>query len=366
MPDMDVGQPAYGHADTPGVEGDPEKLSILRGGELIQTYPEMKEPLVDGMLRRGETCNLIAAPKVGKSWLSLGLAVCVATGQDWLGYPVRASKVLVVDNELHPETLSHRFTKVAYGHGVEPDGCDVYFQSLRGKLTDINRLRSLFDEIGRQFDLIILDAKYRFQLLRASENANSDEAHFYNVLDRYAAQADAAIVAIHHATKGDQSQKSVTDVGAGAGAQSRAADTHLVIRPHQTEGLFVLDGVTRSFPPLESMSIQLQWPVWRRADEEEPILKQPVSTQERKQSVKDLEATRQLREIFQVNSEVTSKLVRKRTGWGAERANRLLAKMLQTSQIRILREDQHPNGSPFEVYGLNHSDDEEAGLDLPF
>ena len=45
-----------------------------------------------------------------------------------------------------------------------------------------------------------------------------------------AARLGAAIVLVHHTTKGAQAGKSVTDIGAGGGAQSRAADTHLVAR----------------------------------------------------------------------------------------------------------------------------------------
>ena len=42
------------------------------------------------------------------------------------------------------------------------------------------------------------------------------------------------------ASKGDQSGKSTTDVGSGAGSQSRAADTHLIIRQHEQEDVAVM------------------------------------------------------------------------------------------------------------------------------
>ena len=52
---------------------------------LIVDHPKLAEPVIDGLLRRGETGNIIADPKRGKSWLAYGLILSVATGDPWLG-----------------------------------------------------------------------------------------------------------------------------------------------------------------------------------------------------------------------------------------------------------------------------------------
>lgn len=75
---------------------------------------------------------------------------------------------------------------------------------------------------------------------------------------------------IHHSTKGNQSGKAVTDVGAGAGAQSRAADTHLVLRPHEEPGVAVLDAAVRSWPPIEPRCLRWSFPVWTVEDSLDP------------------------------------------------------------------------------------------------
>jgi hypothetical protein len=75
----------------------------------------------------------------------------------------------------------------------------------------------------------------------------------------------AAFVLIHHASKGDQSGKSVTDVGAGAGAQSRATDTHLILRPHAEDKVVVLDAAVRSWPPVEPICLRWDFPTWTPA-----------------------------------------------------------------------------------------------------
>ena len=67
---------------------------------------------------------------------------------------------------------------------------------------------------------------------------------------------------MHHATKGNQSDRRVTDVGAGGGAQARAADTHLVLREHEQPNMVVLDAAVRSFPPIEPMTLRWSFPLW--------------------------------------------------------------------------------------------------------
>ena len=70
-----------------------------------------------------------------------------------------------------------------------------------------------------------------------------------NALDSHAERLDCAFINIHHSSKGDQSNKSVTDVGAGAGVLSRAVDTHITLRPHELE-----DFATRFKPQLMLVS----------------------------------------------------------------------------------------------------------------
>ncbi|MEZ6233429.1 MAG: AAA family ATPase [Phycisphaerales bacterium] len=235
-------------------------------GELVAAYPQLREPVIHGLLRAGETMNVIASPKTGKSWLTLDLAIAVATGRPWLGrYQTEAGPVLIIDNELHRETSAHRLPKVAQARGVAMREIAerIYVDNLRGRLQDIFTLAPYFDalEPGR-FKVIVLDAFYRFMPAGGDENDNGTMANIYNRIDAFADRLGCCFVLIHHSTKGSQSSKSVTDVGAGAGAQSRATDTHLVLRPHEEQGVVVLDAAVRSWPPIEPTCLRWSFPVW--------------------------------------------------------------------------------------------------------
>ena len=52
--------------------------------QLVNEFPELRRPVIHGLLREGETMNVVASPKVGKSWLVTDLAMAVATGGQWL------------------------------------------------------------------------------------------------------------------------------------------------------------------------------------------------------------------------------------------------------------------------------------------
>ncbi|MBE7466789.1 MAG: bifunctional DNA primase/polymerase [Planctomycetes bacterium] len=232
---------------------------------ICQTHPRMRTPVIHGLLREGETMNVIAAPKAGKSWLVHDLALSVATGKAWLGYPVEAGRVLHIDNELHTETLASRIKQVSQAMPLnEAQWRDAYYvRSMRGQLEDLFRMEAYFNALPESyFKLIILDAFYRFMPREMDENDNGTMANLYNLIDRFARRLRVAFVLIHHTTKGVQSGKSVTDVGAGAGAQSRAADCHLVLRPHQQDGCLVVEAVTRSWPSPMPFVIRQAFPLW--------------------------------------------------------------------------------------------------------
>ncbi len=253
-------------ANGSGLATKPE-LTPRAIGELIGIHPNLRPPVIHGLLRQGETLNVIASPKVGKSWLVADLALSIVTGRKWLGlYEVEAGKVLIVDNELHGETIAYRVGKVAEAMGlVQSDYADsLHVINLRGCLTDIYDLgpRVLNRIEPGTYRLIVLDALYRFIPSGVSENDNSAIAQVYNQIDAYALQLECGFACVHHSTKGNQAGKSVTDVGAGAGSQSRATDSHLVLRPHVETDAVVLDAAVRSWPPVKPMALRWEWPLW--------------------------------------------------------------------------------------------------------
>jgi hypothetical protein len=264
--------PPNGHADEESEQPESDERSsppfaILSPRELVEANPRLREPIIDGLVRRGEIMNFVAPPKVGKSWLVLNLALSFAAGRPWLGrFTPSCGRVLLIDNELHPQTLSSRMRRVAEAIGLDiadyQESLGVL--SLRGKLCRLFELQTYFEALKAKYDLIILDALYRFLESGDDENSNAGMTAVYNRLDQIAAVTEAAVAIVHHMSKGPQDGKAVSDLGAGAGAQSRAADCHLGLRPDRALGVDMLcvESIVRSFPPLDAFWIRREWPLW--------------------------------------------------------------------------------------------------------
>lgn len=251
-------------------------LVISRAVDLIHAHKEMRRPIIKGLLRSGETMNIIAPPKTGKSWLVSNLAINASLGRKWMDYDTIESRVLLIDNELHSETTANRLPALCTAMGIDTSElANLFTLNLRGNLIDFNKIGPLlFDTIEKnKYDMVILDAFYRFICAGISENDNGAMAGVYNMVDGWAQKLDCCFVLIHHASKGNQSEKGVTDVGAGAGSISRAADTHLVLRQHEEERHFVLDAAVRSWQPIKPKVLRFDFPLFHYDPSKEPKLK---------------------------------------------------------------------------------------------
>jgi len=242
-------------------------------------YPvDMREPLVDGLFRRGEIVNWIGSSKTGKSWLLHRLIMGLISGTGFpgkRGWFTRQSRVLLVDNELHEETIANRLHSTSGQVQVPGAVCAERLEvlSARGQCMSLDDLEATLEAKGQgYYDLVAVDALYKMIPAGLDENANADMAQLYNQLDRIALKSGAAVLVVHHATKGVQTGKSVMDIGAGAGAIGRATDSHITFLRHKDEGCIVMQAETRSFkrPEPVVLSTLPAWPCLAIDTERDP------------------------------------------------------------------------------------------------
>jgi hypothetical protein len=272
----DITEEIIGAADDSADDAAGEPVDVREeGGKLLQFKDAwqasfrpapLRPVLIEGLLRRGETANIIASTKTGKSWFALQLLFSVASGREFLGRRVAPGPVVLLDNELHSETLENRLFEIGRAMELGPNAVKHPFEylSLRGNWRDFDGVAKLCKSRFKrgEVSLFCLDAKYRFFVGGLEENSNEDQAEFHNAVDAFASEMDAAVVLIHHSTKGDQSGRSVVDIGSGGGSQARAVDCHAVIRPHPLDAHGVLEAAVRSFPAVEPATIRFDWPLW--------------------------------------------------------------------------------------------------------
>ena len=284
-------------------------------------------------------------------------------GYYWLGkFRCERKRVLLIDNELHPEELSFRIGKVAEKMHIDEEELSKYLDviCLRGNILDIVEIgRQIISNIEKNhYGLICLDAKYR--AIAGGENDNDDQRDFYNLIDNYAMQSEAAWVLVHHSSKGNQSQKSVTDVGAGGGSQSRAADVHMVFREHEEEACIVIDAAMRSHKPVDPVVAKFDFPLWKVQEGLSPEdLKTPQGQGEAAQAKKDRDTTDDIRRILGDSSEPMSiTAIVNQSQFTRGRIIRGLAIMADSDELNGAGKE-HANGSTFPIYSLNQGGTDE-------
>lgn len=354
-----------GHADVSAVDvsailanaskGKAEKGHIIQAvslSDLVAKNPQLRAPLIDGILRVGETGNFVAASKVGKSWLVYSLLTSLTTGRAWFDtFPCKPGRVLLIDNELHDETLAYRLPMVAKEMGVTMGqiGTRLDLVRLRGKGITLDKLADYIATIPRgTYSAIVLDAWYRFIPKGSNENDNADIMALYNLLDQFAEWTGSGFIVVHHASKGAQGDKAVTDVGAGAGAQSRAADAHVVLRPHEDDGCVVMEAAVRSFAPVKPVGLRWEFPVWKRAaDLNTHALKDRKTRTEQRQDQKRADGVAAVVEALK-GGPATPRKLRETTGFSRGRLDRLLDSM--TAEGVVIYEDATIRGNATREY----------------
>ena len=171
----------------------------------------------------------------------------------------------------------------------------------------------------------------------------------YNKLDHYANLWDCAIAVVHHASKGQQGDKAVTDVGAGAGSISRAADTHIVIRQHEDPELSVLECVTRSFKSPAPVSIRFDWPLWNAVSTAAEVKKQGRQNQEA-QSKADKEALVAILAKVQEGKPIQQGRLFEQFAYGENKCRRLVGKLVSDGAIKITRRRKKGSKRPLVFY----------------
>ena len=85
----------------------------------VNEPPEKPPELIAGVLRRGHKALIAGPSKAAKSFLLIELAISIAEGRPWLGFPCRQGKVLYMNLEIDPASCIGRFLAIYRAMGIE-------------------------------------------------------------------------------------------------------------------------------------------------------------------------------------------------------------------------------------------------------
>ncbi len=216
---------ALAHAEALSPNGDSHRTAWSARDLLATEFPAIKWA-VDGVLADG--LNVFAgSPKVGKSWLALGLAVAVASGGRALGkIEVEQGDVLVLALEDPPRRLKRRLQLMLAGEPA-PAGLDLW--------TECSRLPDGADEIRRWLDnhpsarYVAVDVFAKFRA-PSDPRASAYEGDYLSTLalKQIADEYGICLVILHHTRK--QSSDDWLDTISGTQGLAGGADGLVVLR----------------------------------------------------------------------------------------------------------------------------------------
>jgi hypothetical protein len=199
----------------------------------LMVPPAPPDWLVDELICRGDITMMIGEPGVGKSWLSMSLAVAVAEGhQSWLGRKVDSGnqRVLYVDEENPEALITLRLRKL----GLSDEGINnVRYLHRQGVRLDRHPDRLLDEALDWEPTLIVLDSLTRLHT-KDENNAGEVAGLFNDGVVPLARETGATTLILHHVNKGDGT--SSFSRARGSGDLSASIDSGLDVRASDLRG----------------------------------------------------------------------------------------------------------------------------------
>ena len=204
--------------------------------------------LVDPLLAHNDVAVLYGDPGIGKSWLSMSLAVAIVEGKDtWLGMPIKPGRVLYVDEENSLDIVQHRMTQLGLTDKGSANLRYLWYSGVDvGKHPD-----KLYNdaEVWKP-SLIVLDSLSRIHSM--DENKTDVMNRIFNEgIIPLSRKLDSAVLILHHAPKpnmmgGKRSPR-------GSGVISAACDITLeVVEGTSTNKLVIVPNKLRRIPKVGS------------------------------------------------------------------------------------------------------------------
>lgn len=174
--------------------------ALVKGGEIDLEHVEPIDFIIDGLLSPG-LAMLAADPKIGKSWFSLLMCLCVAQGKKFLGYNTHKCNVLYLALEDSDNRVKSRIKRIFDGDRL-PDTfnyCIEVSDMSSGFIEQLELVCQSMDDLR----LIVIDT---LQCVRGQYNNKDGGAYGFdykemNKLKAFAKAHNLAILLIHHTSK---------------------------------------------------------------------------------------------------------------------------------------------------------------------
>lgn len=240
-------------------------LVIVSADSLISSDPPPVDPVVENLFDAGDKVCVVAPSKSRKTWFLIQLALATASGTRFLNWRIPQSRrVLLIQLEVAAAHFQRRLKVVHRGLQNPNIGDRLGIVNGRGQ----NVTPSLIAKAALKFraEVIFIDPVYKLQA--GDENSARDWRPLLAAFDDVAERTGAAVVFVHHDSKGVSGDRLIQDRGAGSGILARDYDCAIAITSHQKGGeLKVVETIKRNYPPEPTSSVLWDNGVFSLSDE---------------------------------------------------------------------------------------------------
>lgn len=255
------------------------------GVSFVEDEIPVPTELVAGVLHKGTKMVLGGPSKAYKTWALLDLAVSVATGNEWWGFPCVKGKVIYLNFEIPRPFMRKRLEAVLQAKGVKLAPGQLEIWNLRGHAGSFDKLLAdIVDQLqDGEYVLCIIDPTYKVMGER-DENSASDMNNLMNTFEQLCHSTGVAVAFGSHFAKGNASGKEAIDRISGSGVTARDPDSILTLTRHSAgDAYFTADFTLRNFPRVEPFVLMRDHPLMMRCPDLDPNdLKQPERMQKEK------------------------------------------------------------------------------------
>ena len=227
-----------------------DPLNTYPAGELYGADLQKPVMILENTLTVGLSM-LAGAPKKGKSWLALALAVAVASGETYLNRQTRKGGVLYLDLESRQYRVQERLA--ALNDGPPPGGLFIGHRALRIGEGLVEAMDTWVNSHPGTA-LIIIDTLARVKSAgTGGENVYEADTRIMGELQRFALDHKLCVLLIHHLRKsaGGFKEQDVYERVSGSTGLTGVCDNVLVLdgKRQESEAMLYVDG--RDIPPAQ-------------------------------------------------------------------------------------------------------------------
>lgn len=190
------------------------RFRLIHAGDL---EPRPMDWLARDLIETDSLAAVYGSAASAKTFLSIDIGGCVASGQDFHGRPVQQGPVIYIAGEGF-NGIARRLQAWCQVNGVERPELPLYVSNMPAAMTDRENLATVLQVIeatGQRPKLVILDTVAR-NFGPGDENATKDMSAFVAACDEIRLAHGCAVMLVHHVGHGDQSRARGSSVLNGA------------------------------------------------------------------------------------------------------------------------------------------------------